>query len=97
MKLWRFAITKTPRPLKPDVVAGLSTMLDEKLADVWEAIATLREDISGAKRIATKTERAVYRKAAQFEPPGENGPDFLTPQPQPGPRQYRTGDSIEVR
>ena len=73
----------------------MSTIVDAKLAEVWEAIATLRDDVTGAKRIAVKTERAVYRRAGQVLSP-DDGVE-LNQASQPGQRVFRTGDSLEVR
>jgi hypothetical protein len=99
MKLWRFKIEKTPRPIPPVIVSAVSAALETQLAEVWEAIGLMRSDISDAKRLGSKAERAAYRKH-----PGEkeNGDGTFVPllpgeQNQPSQRAYRTGDPMEVR
>ena len=99
MKIWRFKLTKEPRPVSPVIVSAVSVALEAPLAEIWEAIGAMREEISDAKRLGSKAERAAYRKH-----PGEkdNGDGTFVPllpgeQVSNQTRTFRTGDPVEVR
>jgi len=95
MKILFWEVKKAPRSIKPDLVNDVSSIVDGKLGEVWDAIASIRTDLSTAHKLAQATQRQLYRKIGKENGDTDPDADLLKLIPgQPDKRVFRTGDTI---
>lgn len=102
MRIFGIELKKAPPSKNNKIVKVVTYLTEDQFRQVWEAIESLREDLTKATRTAMSAERRVYRTAEKIERrpgnPGlmndDNGDGQIPMIPATQQRPWRTGDPL---